>query len=421
MYPFIDDICEAVRDEEPQETVELVTLGDDNITYDAGLQDLPAELLIYLLNFDLKVCPLMLVNKRFLNTFAPTIYDEIHGMLPLIQEDQFPKLKSLMVQGDERLDVVHPKLLQKGKNMVQRIFNQTGYRILHSSPVLESYGLTSKQLKEVEKVTFLQDHHKLQKLCTNVINNENSIFRRFIHTFSVDIMFLDELHTSRVGYMRSLINEYAGRNYITAETKRYQVYNNYDLSFFADFADCYDNYLDKNLSQEDKTFWMAPGNVISKKIPFSKVPAMSKIYEIFLTGDRKKMMKTSKKSDVLRCFDRFGEFRPREGRVKHLPFFLSLIPPDYFYNTRYTNHKKVCQTECSKVEFQVLEENDFASKEEILGLMEALLKATCRSAIKQRSMLVTSCKKDNSTKVTKEHEINVAQKQKVLLINRTSK
>lgn len=396
--------------------------SDDNTICKVGLQDLPNEVLANLLKFDLHASSLILVNKRFLDVFAPFIYHEIHGLLPLIQSDEVPKVESLMVYGPQGFHVVNDSWLLKGKNMIQRIFTRPGYRVLQSTPIIGCYDLSSKRFNELKKITFVQDFRKLQHLCYKIINNEESIFRKYIHTFSVDVMFLDELQTSKIGDLRPLINKYAGRSYVTAETKRYQVYNNYDMGSFAELkSTLYDQYLEGKLSSEDREFWMAEDNVISKKIPFTKVPAMSKIYEMFLSGDRKKMMSGCKKSELLKYIDRFEDFRASDGRLKDETSLPGYITPFYIFNDSHLKNKKFCQNENSKVEFKSFPEDDFATRNEVFLLIDALLEVTCCSDIKQRSLLFTSCMKDNSSKVLDRFETRVCQKQKALLINRSNK
>jgi len=172
-----------------------------------------------------QVCKLLILNKRFLKLLGPELFPKkFHVTIPLVSNtyvnqfktftnfvdcttaifdndfesflDTYQSLKTITSEESIRVlkaDQLHKHLILEDCKRVWKNRNSGAYEILRCIPK------NFKWCDDLETFIFRGfDQTSLIRFCLLVMNNENSIMKQFIESFSVDLMFLDQYQTGRI-------------------------------------------------------------------------------------------------------------------------------------------------------------------------------------------------------------------------------
>lgn len=392
-----------------------------------SLQDLPAEVLLDLVFFyGVKISSLASLNKYFVELFSPFLYENIHCFLSLLTVKSTLTNDERMFNGEFEAEMwetnheAESMVLHKYK-LYQRLRNckDADYRFLEVIPNGDPYQLTEEEIKMKGEVTLLQDPIKVQQLFSNVVNNENSLTKKFMKSLTVDINFLDEIQSQHFGLLSPILDKYAKRQYNTVQTKKFQVYNSEILPSTTTWLESEDEWsrLRRIQSLDD----MYHG------IPSQKMPLISKMFELLLKGKRKELIKCRHKCELQMQMYKAFEYLPSpDKRLRHqsrsIDYHNTTVrrlrnPEDHLL---YEKRRKGALSESAKV--KILKDK-FLLKTKVEELVDSIVYGICFiSCIRNKSLLVTSMRKDNVTKTNQrdERESFVTQKANILLLNRTN-
>lgn len=172
------------------------------------------------------------LNRRFLELLAPKILPtRIHVTFPILSAqfekrfDSFEEYWNLLYKSDafdralndDREQFTY-KIRARGlQKMVLNHFNQsqtTDYELgLPFTSYIDTQDIYLKH--KIYFMDYVSRSNSFELLFSRVLNNENSIMKKFIKSFSVDLLFLDEFQTCRLSersLVGSLLSEYVHDN-----------------------------------------------------------------------------------------------------------------------------------------------------------------------------------------------------------------
>lgn len=378
------------------------------------LKDLPSEILLMLAEYDLNISTLLLVCQHFLYIYSPLLYRNMHGFISVMTTKDILINDKRILSGEfwaEEWTKDHPiqSILMNRYKIYERYkrASSSDYRFIEVVQNEDYLELSERQPKKIGDVTLLQDPRKLAKLFTNVVNNEKSIMKKFIRRLSVDLNFLDELQSQKHGFLSTILKKHSYRQYITAHSKTFQVFN-------CDPSEQVNYPIPREMTPEEK--WTRYENMYYG-VPTKKLPMVSKILDLFLTRDREDSIRFNTKNKLKALVDKaFVNLQSINKRfICHTMNQFFLMGFNNILN--YQECKERAMVEASK---QKLLKDQFASRNEVEEMVESIVQGICHSSVKEKSLLITSMKKDNVSKTSQrdEREAFVVQKANVILLNR---
>lgn len=250
-------------------------------------QDLPVEILYRISSYNLDQTTLMSLNSYFLKVFASKAYNNIHGLICITATTEMRYMDKWTFSGNlDGFDSLFDELtyfdattywIQSRFKVFERIMkrqNDEPFRVLQLGTRGRLYGLSKERLRHLKDVTLIQNPKKLQDFCSRIVNYPNSILKKFVQNFTVDLLILEDYPSPScsISYMiRKLRSEFCGHE-IKTETDVIQVFTDY---YVAAVEAPYPG-IDMPFSMRD----------ILDGVPFRKMVLVSKFYEMFLTGER---------------------------------------------------------------------------------------------------------------------------------------
>jgi len=192
-----------------------------------------------------------LLNKRFLELLAPIFFPQNYYVsLPLKSTKNLRKFKDFddyinrtLYEEAGSTDLVCPsEIVSRGRPDKT---NQLSYSIAYPLwDYHERYKLSQERDYEVlpfEGYGYCNEFYEFPvfgmadcvlNFCERIMNNENSIMKRYVKSFTVDLMFLDEFQTSRISngtLLGSVLQKYYpnGHGYISIRPTPFKAFSNY--------------------------------------------------------------------------------------------------------------------------------------------------------------------------------------------------
>lgn len=227
--------------------------GTENL---AMLQDLPNEVLLKLVSYDLDPLKLMLVNKSFLNLFAPCLYKKIHCIINL----------------DFSVSKAHTKYY--------RVFNNARSWGPNTHSALSIEMATDNRSPESRKATLLSRVSVIKKFFRTVMVQEG-IMKQFIKKLSFDMLFVEgfDIRMIQSSVLAEVIRKYVPKeNVILFNHKKFftmgEGYKRDDIPV---------EYRDGEFVHHDELYLDYVTNHLSTS---RSLGLMMHMYENFANGDR---------------------------------------------------------------------------------------------------------------------------------------
>lgn len=381
----------------------------------SGIQKLPVEILLQIASYDVELSALMQVNKLFLEIFAPLLYEKIHGFLSVMTTEHVRRTLKYVLKCEHiaysqaRREVRNPKRFLRSQ--VRYRLKQalaTDYRFLTVKPAKRAFRWTGDQ-----RVTFVEDYKSLEHICTHIINNEESILKRFIKKFSVDLLFLDRFQTQSHGIISPFLRKYSSGvdgNLSRTHISGFQAYNKFGKEPF-DWMDLREAF--------DSSFWLSKDHFL-KGTPCQEILIVSKFLSLFLEGERSKINHINNGEELKeKISPRFDDFRFSEAfksRLESSDFDESVLQEYVEHNTVEKERMQIrfsCMEEIKKLDY-FAGDNEFAANREVKSFMDSIVKATTQGGSNglSTSLMVVS----NQTRLR--NAKFVVLQPKVLLLNK---
>lgn len=219
-------------------------------------------------------------------------YKQIPGLLPYSDlEDRNKKERAIF-------DTIYEHFEKFRSNHLRK------YKTLYFTPskYIEKYFC----LKDV----FILDFHLQAKLfCELIMNNKNSIMKKFIKSFAVDLLFPDEFQTSRItksSLLGSIIKKYhtSGNNeLISVKPPPFKMFSNYLISnpnsTNINDQDQFNQILGAKSEFEKRAIKLRQVMISNDQWQFYKQRALWACFcKFFLDGERFKICQKTKKNDI---------------------------------------------------------------------------------------------------------------------------
>lgn len=215
------------------------------------------------------------------------------------------------------------------------------------------------------------------------------------------MVFLDEIQSHHTGSISKLLKAHEPKNYITAKSKTFQVFNDHA-------------YVHQNAEHGDPILQrinVLP-QMIMKLIPCQKMIFLSRFLRLHYKQKVQFWMQINSEQKLREVMDESFEFLVRDGIWGHEE------SRDLVNKTSLHQRRHAIET-IEKSKMDILND-ELVSKDEMECSMENILRLVCGSNLRKRSLMIASMLKDNINQdPPRYHEKQyLLQKANVLVINR---